>query len=127
VEYPEDVNLMLERAYNQPGTPMEVIFTGYRGMSYAADLSRMVQTNRQTGVERDIGRYVNGNASSWVARRDPTSGRNYYLDTANPQLTTWSANVRCPSAPPGRPDARPSLQTANPLSGRAHQLQNMDV
>jgi hypothetical protein len=83
VDYPPDINAVLEQALNNLGfDPLQTVeFTGHRGMMYIADLTRLVQHSVETGKERQIVRYVNGKASSWITWLDPQTGRNYYLDT----------------------------------------------
>lgn len=121
VDYPPPINGLLEEAYNQNDSRIEptIEFVGFRGMTYTADVFAGMQTNRSTGVQRRMVRYVNGHPSSWVTRLDSNSGRCYYLDKSAPdQPSTWTGNSSCPSKPFSIDDAQHQVhRQANPLQG----------
>ena len=104
VAYPPEINSRLELSFNESlESPVEFNGSEFGGQKYmyTVDTLRMVQTNRKTNVERQVVRYVNGQASSWTARRDGVSGRTYFYDNTNPS-PTWVVilvNPLCPSTP----------------------------
>jgi hypothetical protein len=95
-----------------------VDFTGHREMAYRANVLAMYQEHRQTGTQRQMRRYVDGQLSRWIAVYDEGYRRHYFFNRETNE-TSWLPNPLCP-APPDQPLAAAAAGSVlNPLGAAA--------